>query len=125
MDAEAELSGMTLFACPGPEPPIALPLPFLLELGVQGQFGGALDLGDRDIGMDLAHVGHLRQLVAHKLLVVVDAPGDNLLAEFASVVDAVQGALETQELLKAKNAELPENRRMQFRIGINLGDVIE
>ena len=56
---------------------------------------------------------------------VVDSPGDNLLAEFASVVDAVQGAVEIQELLKAKNAELPENRRMQFRIGINLGDVIE
>jgi TolB-like protein/lipoprotein NlpI len=48
-----------------------------------------------------------------------------LLAEFASVVDAVQCAVEIQELLRAKNAELPENRRMQFRIGINLGDVIE
>jgi len=56
---------------------------------------------------------------------VVDSPGDNLLAEFASVVDAVQCAVEIQELLKAKNAQLPENRRMQFRIGINLGDVIE
>ncbi len=56
---------------------------------------------------------------------VVDSPGDNLLAEFASVVDAVQCAVETQELLKAKNAELPEGRRMQFRFGINLGDVIE
>jgi adenylate cyclase len=56
---------------------------------------------------------------------VVDSPGDNLLAEFASVLDAVQCAVEIQELLKAKNAELPEDRRMQFRIGINLGDVIE
>jgi len=56
---------------------------------------------------------------------VVDSPGDNLLAEFASVVDAVQCAVETQELLKAKNSELPGNRRMQFRIGVNLGDVIE
>jgi len=56
---------------------------------------------------------------------VVDSPGDNLLAEFISVVDAVQCAVETQELLKAKNSELPEDRRMQFRIGINLGDVIE
>jgi TolB-like protein/class 3 adenylate cyclase len=56
---------------------------------------------------------------------VVDSPGDNLLAEFASVVDAVQCAVETQELLQAKNSELPENRRMQFRIGVNLGDVIE
>jgi adenylate cyclase len=56
---------------------------------------------------------------------VVDAPGDNVLAEFASVVDAVQCAVEIQQVLRAKNAMLPENRRMEFRIGINLGDVIE
>jgi TolB-like protein/cytochrome c-type biogenesis protein CcmH/NrfG len=56
---------------------------------------------------------------------VVDSPGDNVLAEFASVVDAVQGAVEIQQALKARNAELPENRKMEFRIGINLGDVIE
>jgi len=55
---------------------------------------------------------------------VVDSPGDNILAEFASVVDAVRSAVEVQEELKARNAELPENRRMEFRIGINLGDVI-
>jgi adenylate cyclase len=56
---------------------------------------------------------------------VVDSPGDNLLAEFSSVVDALECAIEIQNELKAKNAELPENRRMEFRIGINLGDVIE
>jgi adenylate cyclase len=56
---------------------------------------------------------------------VVDSPGDNLLAEFASVVDAVQCAVEIQQVLKSKNAELVEDRRMEFRIGINLGDVIE
>lgn len=56
---------------------------------------------------------------------VVDSPGDNLLAEFGSVVDAVRCAVEIQEELKARNAELDENRRMVFRIGINLGDVIE
>ena len=55
---------------------------------------------------------------------VVDSPGDNILAEFASVVDAVRGAVEIQEELKVRNAELPENRRMEFRIGVNLGDVI-
>ena len=55
---------------------------------------------------------------------VVDAPGDNLLAEFGSVVDATECAVKIQLELKAKNAELPKNRRMQFRIGINLGDVI-
>jgi adenylate cyclase len=56
---------------------------------------------------------------------VVDSPGDNLLAEFASVVDAVQGAVAVQKEIQARNQELPETRRMQFRIGINLGDVIE
>src|SRR5262245_10699559 len=55
---------------------------------------------------------------------VVDSPGDNLLAEFASVVDAVRCAVEIQYALQVKNAELPEQRQMQFRIGINLGDVI-
>jgi len=56
---------------------------------------------------------------------VVDAPGDNILAEFASVVDAVQCAVAAQHEIQARNLELPETRRMQFRIGINLGDVIE
>jgi adenylate cyclase len=56
---------------------------------------------------------------------VVDSPGDNLLAEFSSVVDAVDGAVEIQKQLKLKNDELPENRRMEFRIGVNLGDVVE
>ncbi|MBW1752296.1 MAG: adenylate/guanylate cyclase domain-containing protein [Deltaproteobacteria bacterium] len=56
---------------------------------------------------------------------VLDSPGDNLLAEFVSVVDAVQCAVAVQKEINARNAELPENRRMQFRIGINLGDVIQ
>ncbi|MBI3302775.1 MAG: adenylate/guanylate cyclase domain-containing protein, partial [Deltaproteobacteria bacterium] len=55
---------------------------------------------------------------------VVDSPGDNLLAEFASVVDAVQCAVEIQREIKARNADLPPERKMEFRIGINLGDVI-
>lgn len=55
---------------------------------------------------------------------VVDAPGDNLLAEFASVVDAVSCAAAIQKRLFALNAKLPEERKMQFRIGINLGDVV-
>jgi adenylate cyclase len=56
---------------------------------------------------------------------VVDTTGDNLMAEFASVVDAVECAVEIQKELRALNTALPENRRMEFRIGINLGDVIE
>jgi adenylate cyclase len=56
---------------------------------------------------------------------VVDATGDNLMAEFASVVDGVQCAVEIQQVLRAKNALLSDSRRMEFRIGINVGDVIE
>jgi adenylate cyclase len=56
---------------------------------------------------------------------VVDSPGDNVLAEFVSTVEAVKCAVKIQEGLKARNADLPESRRMEFRIGVNLGDVIE
>jgi class 3 adenylate cyclase len=80
-------------------------------------------------------LGTIRTLKAYKELMseliqqhrgrVVDAPGDNLLAEFGSVVDAVRCAVEVQKELKTKNSELPENRRMEFRIGVNLGDVVE
>jgi adenylate cyclase len=56
---------------------------------------------------------------------VVDSPGDNVLAEFVSTVEAVKCAVKVQEDLKVRNTELPEDRRMEFRIGVNLGDVIE
>lgn len=56
---------------------------------------------------------------------IVDSPGDNVLAEFASVVDAAQCAVAVQKEIESRNTELPVARRMQFRIGINLGDVIE
>ena len=56
---------------------------------------------------------------------VVDSPGDNVLAEFSSVVGAVKCAVETQKKISERNASLPENRRMLFRIGINLGDIVE
>ena len=56
---------------------------------------------------------------------VVDSPGDNLLTEFTSVVDATECAVKVQEKLNLVNSDLPENKRMEFRIGINIGDVIE
>ena len=55
---------------------------------------------------------------------VVDTAGDSVLAEFSSVVEAVACAVAVQGALKPLNDALPENRRMRFRIGINLGDVI-
>jgi adenylate cyclase len=77
----------------------------------------------------------VRTITAHRKVIasviqkyrgrVVDSPGDNILAEFVSVVDAVQSGVEIQEVIRAKNAELPADRKMEFRIGINLGDVIQ
>jgi adenylate cyclase len=79
-------------------------------------------------------IATVRTLTAHRAVMaaliqqhhgrVVDSPGDNLLAEFASVVDALEGAVHIQQELKTRNANLPPTRRMEFRIGINLGDVI-
>jgi len=56
---------------------------------------------------------------------IVDAPGDNILAEFPSAVEAVYCAVEIQKVLEGRNLELTAERRMEFRIGVNLGDVIE
>jgi adenylate cyclase len=55
---------------------------------------------------------------------IVSTAGDSLLAEFPSVVEAVQCAIEIQQELSGRNRSLPEARRMVFRIGINLGDVM-
>ncbi len=54
----------------------------------------------------------------------VNSAGDSVLAEFASVVNAVQCAVQTQTTLNSENANLPPERRMEFRIGVNLGDVM-
>jgi adenylate cyclase len=56
---------------------------------------------------------------------VVDNPGDNLLAEFSSAVDAVECAVEVQKKLKKENAKFVEDKQLQFRIGVNIGDVVQ
>jgi adenylate cyclase len=56
---------------------------------------------------------------------VVDSPGDNILAEFASIVDAVTSAVEIQKRLKEENKNVPEAKRLEFRIGVNIGDVVQ
>ncbi len=55
---------------------------------------------------------------------VVDTPGDNILAEFGSALNAVNGAIDIQRTLDIENSKLPDNRRMVFRIGINVGDIL-
>jgi adenylate cyclase len=69
--------------------------------------------------------GIIRNLVGEHRGRVISSPGDNVLAEFVSVAEAVECAVEIQQALRTKNALLPETRKMDFRIGINLGDVIE
>lgn len=55
---------------------------------------------------------------------IVKTTGDGLLAEFASVTDAMQGAVEIQQAMAERNASIPEENRIQFRMGINLGEII-
>ena len=55
---------------------------------------------------------------------IIKTTGDGMLVEFQSVADAVRCAAEIQERMRRRNADVPENRRIQFRIGINLGDII-
>ena len=56
---------------------------------------------------------------------VVDAPGDNLLAEFPSAVNAVQCSVEIQNNLKKRNTEQSNDKKLEYRIGVNIGDVVE
>src|SRR5262245_40110398 len=77
----------------------------------------------------LAHLTRLRtEIIEPKIAQfrgrIVGSAGDSLLVEFASAVNAVQCALEAQEGLAQANALLPKERRMTFRMGVNLGDVI-
>ena len=67
----------------------------------------------------------ITRLIARRGGRVVNTPGDALLAEFPSAVEAVQAAVEIQKSLEGHNIDLEPDRRMQFRIGVNLGDVIE
>jgi adenylate cyclase len=76
------------------------------------------------VGTLTGHLAAMTEIVVAHRGRVVDAPGDNLLAEFPSVVDALTCAVALQEMLATRNEPLPEGRRMRFRIGVNLGDVI-
>ncbi len=55
---------------------------------------------------------------------IVKLMGDGMLAEFPSVVDAVRAAVETQQAVAERNTDLPEDKRIEFRVGVNLGDVV-
>jgi class 3 adenylate cyclase/pimeloyl-ACP methyl ester carboxylesterase len=76
----------------------------------------------------------VRDLKAHQAVIlppvsryggrIIDTAGDGILAEFPSVINATECAVEIQTIMATRNEGAPESRRMRFRIGINLGDVI-
>src|SRR5215213_4326671 len=85
-------------------------------------------MGANEVGT-LASLNHRRNEVIEPRIAssngrIVKLTGDGILAEFPSVVDAVECALAVQREMKSRNVEIPEDRRIELRIGIHLGDVI-
>ena len=86
----------------------------------------------RQMGND--EEGTIRVLAAHRAVIdgiiafhqgrIIGTAGDSVLAEFASAVEAVRSAIEIQDAIRTRNDSLPEDRRMVFRVGVNLGDVV-
>src|SRR5712692_9800810 len=84
--------------------------------------------------MGLDELATVRTLTAHRAVMdgliaqhrgrIVGTAGDSVLAEFASIVDAVQCAVDVQQVIAEANAHEPDDRQMRFRIGLNLGDVL-
>ncbi len=95
----------------------------------------AADMVDYARLMEADESGTLARLKAHRTELIdpaiqknngrlIKTTGDGMLVEFASVVDAVQCAAEIQRRMARRNADMPDDRRIDFRIGINLGDII-
>src|SRR6478752_8742648 len=85
--------------------------------------------------MEADETGTLARLRTHRIELIdpaiaknkgrlIKTTGDGLLVEFQSVTDAVKCAVEIQQRMKRRNSDVPEDRRIEFRIGINLGDII-
>ena len=85
-------------------------------------------MGVDEEGTLAALKAHRRELVDPKVAEhrgrIVKATGDGILLEFGSVLDAVRCCVEVQRAMAERNSDVPEDRRMLFRVGINLGDII-
>jgi len=85
-------------------------------------------MGDDEAGTLAALKTHRRELIDPKIAEhqgrIVKTTGDGLLIEFPSVVEAVQCAVEVQRAMEDRNADEPAAHRIEFRVGINLGDII-
>src|ERR1700737_5038144 len=105
--------------------PLKARLPAILAADVAGY---SRLMGADEEGTHERLTAHFRELVEPKIKEhrgrTVKNTGDGLLAEFPSVVDAVRCAVEVQREMAERNADIPVERRIAFRIGINLGDVI-
>ena len=107
------------------EPGFKRKLAAILSVDVEGYSRLMDDDEEATVRTLTAYRTAIADLTQHLRGRVVDSPGDNILAEFSSVVNAVNCAVEIQSDLAERNAELPYYRKMEFRIGINLGDVID
>jgi adenylate cyclase len=106
-----------------PAPPAERKLAAILSADVVGYSRLMAEDEDATVRTLVAYRKEIHGLVADHRGRVVDATGDNLLAEFPTALDAVECAVEIQRVLGARNAGLPEDHRMEFRIGVHLGDV--
>jgi hypothetical protein len=94
----------------------------------------AADIAGYSALMGADEAGTVRDLKAHQVVVlpivtkhggrIIDTAGDGILAEFPSVLNAVESAVAIQRVMAQRNGDAEENRRMRFRIGINQGDVV-
>ena len=95
-----------------------------LQADVSGYTRLIADHGEETVRMLTSYKAMIDRTVATYGGQVIDLAGDSLLAAFHTVADAVRCAIEAQRQLRAQNAGLPPDRRMQFRVGIDFGDVI-
>ncbi|HKA53540.1 MAG TPA: adenylate/guanylate cyclase domain-containing protein [Candidatus Binatia bacterium] len=111
---------------PGQTPPVGMErkLVAIVHADVQGysRLLGEDELATLDVLTP--YLAMMRTLVQQHGGRAVGSRGDSLLAEFPSVVAAVQCAVAMQHELKARNAALPEARRVEFRMGVNLGEIV-
>ena len=106
------------------EPPIQRRLAAILAADIAG-YSRLMHADEAATVRDLkAHQSVILPLIGRHGGRIIDTAGDGILAEFPSVVGATECAVEIQTVMAERNAGVPESRRMLFRIGINLGDVI-
>ena len=96
----------------------------ILSMDVKGYSKLMGDDDESTVNTITAYRRIIADLIKHHQGRVVDTPGDNILAEFSGALNAVNSAIEIQQRLAIENGKLPSNRRMDFRVGINLGDVL-